>query len=73
MGPLEPRVRLQLIAHANRHCNEVVTRESLRVQFHYETGKDPEPRDLDYVLQRKLFVDVDPKPLPTTDTLHTGV
>jgi hypothetical protein len=65
MGPLtlEPRTRLQLIAHANRHCNEVVTRESLRVQFHYETGKDPEPQDLDYVLNRVLFDGLELKPL----------
>ena len=73
MVTLEPRVRLQLIAHAHRHCGDIVTRENLRVQFRYETGKDPEPRDLDYVLQRTLFADVDPKPLPPPDTLIMGL
>ena len=45
------RERLLLIAKANRFCQEVVTRESLRSQFHYETGTDPESRDLDHVLR----------------------
>ena len=51
MGPLEPRTRLTLIARAHRFCGDVVTREMLRVQFHYETGKDPESHDLDLVLR----------------------
>ena len=48
---LEPRTRLNLIARAHRFCGDVVTREALRVQFHYETGKDPESHDLDLVLR----------------------
>ena len=52
MSDLEPRIRLELIAKAHRFCGDIVTRESLRVQFHYETGKDPEARDLDHVLRK---------------------
>jgi hypothetical protein len=46
------RIRLELIAKAHRFCGDIVTREMLRVQFHYETGKDPESRDLDSVLHQ---------------------
>ena len=48
---IEPRVRLEPIAKAHRFCGDIVTRESLRVQFHYETGKDPEAQDLNYILR----------------------
>ena len=48
---MESRERLKLIARAYRMCGDVVTREGLRVQHHYETGKDPESRDLDAVLR----------------------
>lgn len=63
MAELTPRVRLQLISHANRHCGNVVTRENLRTQYRYETGQDPDPRDLDYVLNRVLFEGCEPKAL----------
>lgn len=49
---IEPRHRLELIAKALRYCGQIVTRELLRVQFHYEVGKDPEPSDLDHVLRQ---------------------
>ena len=51
MGPLTPRERLNMIALAIRHCDTVVTREALRVQFHYETGVDPNAGDLDHVMR----------------------
>ena len=44
--------RLKLIAKSMRHCNEIVTREALRVQFRYETGSDPAAQDLNVVLRQ---------------------
>jgi hypothetical protein len=52
VAPLEPRIRLELIAKAHRFCGDIVTRESLLVQFHYETGEDPSSSDLDSVLRQ---------------------
>lgn len=51
MKPLEPRDRLGLIARAFRFSGEIVTREYLRAQYRYETGQEPESRDLDAVIR----------------------
>lgn len=53
---IDPRIRLDFIVKALRHGDEVVTRESLRLQFRYETGEDPTPEDLDWAI-RKLARD----------------